>query len=107
VNKGGVTDRNFDYRIHESPHSIRNFLLKPCLRPIIQQRIKSVIEHQLQSSLESLDLALFALYQRVLAAGVAAPNPVDFIKAVLLPSPKKNTATKTSKGIIKRGRRQS
>ena len=69
---------------------------------------KSLAE-QIRSAVQQLDLSAFALQQRAVAAGQTSPTPVEYLKALVTPSPKPLTKRPkvelTSNGLVIKGPR--
>ncbi|KAK4700151.1 hypothetical protein P7C70_g6097, partial [Phenoliferia sp. Uapishka_3] len=103
LKKVEVHVENFNIRIHDSQHPIRNFFARPALRSYLEAQFTSVLEEQITHLFESGDVAFYALQQRAIGAGRAAPDPLTYLRAVFMPSGAGSDVDVRDTGITKVG----
>lgn len=122
VNKVEVAVEGFAIRIHDSQHPFRNWLARPALRSYLESSFISVVrplsrissrnladphlsqlEEQIGEMFRGADSTFYALQQRAIGAGRAAPDPMTYLRAIFTPTASGDIEV-GAKGITKVGK---
>jgi len=87
LKKVDVDVTNFSLKIHGSQSPVRAWLGQSAVRAAAEHLLKEGLEQQIGDMFVSLDQKAWALQQRAIGAGYAAPDPLSFVKALLAPTP--------------------
>lgn len=87
LKKVDVDVSNFQLKIHDSQSPVRAWFGQSAVRAAAEHLLKEGLEQQIGEMFVNLDQKAWAFQQRAIGAGYAAPNPLEFIKALLAPSP--------------------